>query len=421
VARAQVSEAALAAGAAPERAALRQRLRRAQRLRKLEAAALIAPLFLFLLAFFLLPIAGMLVRSVENSELRATLPETATLIREWDGAGLPDERTFATLATEMRRSYEARTLSDAAKRLNSDLEGFRTLMFGTARRLPDAPEGSWRDTLIGIDEAWGEPSTWGAIQRAAGPITPIYLLAAIDRQFNAAGEIVPVPEQRAIYVDIFLRTFWIGLVVTLVCLALGYPLAYKLAALPPRISNLLMILVLLPFWTSLLVRTAAWVVLLQREGPINDALQALRLTDAPLQLVYNRFGVYIAMTHILLPFMILPLYSVMRGIPPEYVRAAASLGARPLIAFSRVYLPQTVPGIAAGCLLVFILAIGYYITPALVGGANDQMVSYFVAFFTNQTVNWGMASALGTVLLLATLALYALYARIIGIERFRLS
>ena len=416
-----MSAVALPAGATPDGRVLRRRLRRAQRLRRLEAAALIAPLFLFLLAFFLLPIAGMLVRSVENPELRATMPETAALVRAWDGEGLPDERTFRALAAEMRATYEARTLADAAKRLDADLEGSRRLIFGTARRLPDTPEGSWRDTLTGIDPAWGEAAIWGAIRRAAAPITPLYLLAAVDRQFDEGGEVVSVPDERAIYVDILLRTFWIGLVVTLLCLALGFPLAYKLAQLPPRISNLLMILVLLPFWTSLLVRTAAWVVLLQREGPINDALQALRLTDAPLQLVYNRFGVYIAMTHILLPFMVLPLYSVMRGIRPEYTRAAASLGARPLIAFWRVYLPQTVPGIAAGCLLVFILAIGYYITPALVGGANDQMVSYFVAFFTNQTVNWGMASALGTVLLIATLCLYALYARIIGIDRFRLS
>ena len=178
---------------------------------------------------------------------------------------------------------------------------------------------------------------------------------------------------------------------------------------------------LLPFWTSLLVRTGAWVVLLQREGVVNDVLIALGLISEPLQLVYNRFGVYVAMTHILLPFMVLPLYSVMRGIPPQYMRAAASLGARPLRAFLRVYLPQTVPGIGAGCLLVFILAIGYYITPALIGGINDQMVSYFVAFFTNQTVNWGMASALGTVLLIVTLLLFALYARLVGIDRLRLN
>ena len=232
---------------------------------------------------------------------------------------------------------------------------------------------------------------------------------------------MPVPPEQAIYVNILLRTFWIGFVVTAFCLLLGYPLAYKLASLPTGIGNLLMILVLLPFWTSLLVRTGAWVVLLQREGPVNGLLQALRLTDQPLQLVYNRFGVYVAMTHILLPFMVLPLYSVMRGIPREYMRAAASLGARPLRAFVRVYLPQTMPGIGAGCLLVFILAIGYYITPTLVGGANDQMVSYFVAFFTNQTINWGMAAALGAVLLIATLALFALYARLVGLDRLKLS
>jgi putative spermidine/putrescine transport system permease protein len=259
------------------------------------------------------------------------------------------------------------------------------------------------------------------IQRAAAPWTPLYILAALDRQQDAAGQVVRAPPEQAIYLDILVRTFWIAFVVTALCLVLGYPLAYKLASLPPRISNLLMILVLMPFWTSLLVRTAAWVVLLQREGPVNGVLQALSITDRPLQLVYNRFGLYVAMTHILLPFMVLPLYSVMRGIPHEYMRAAASLGARPLRAFLRVYLPQTVPGIGAGCLLVFILAIGYYITPALVGGVNDQMISYFVAFYTTQTVNWGMASALGAVLLIATLVLFALYARLVGIDRLKLN
>jgi putative spermidine/putrescine transport system permease protein len=293
-------------------------------------------------------------------------------------------------------------------------------MLSTARNLPDEPGGPSRELLIGLDPAWGERATWAAIQRAAAPLTPLYLLAAVDRQQDAAGQIVPAPPEQAIYLDIFLRTFWIGFVVTALCLVLGYPLAYRLATLPARISNLLMILVLLPFWTSLLVRTGAWVVLLQREGPVNGLLQALRLTEQPLQLVYNRFGVYVAMTHILLPFMVLPLYSVMRGIPPQYMRAAASLGARPLRAFLRIYLPQTVPGIGAGCLLVFILAIGYYITPALVGGVNDQMVSYFVAFYTNQTVNWGMASALGTVLLIATVLLFAVYDRLVGIDRLKL-
>jgi putative spermidine/putrescine transport system permease protein len=398
----RVRQAVIDAGstaAARERAALRRRLGRSERFRRLEAALLVAPLFLYLLVFFLVPILGMLWRSVDNTELRAVMPRTAQAIGQWDGEGLPDERVFATLAGELREAYAARTLAVAAKRLAYDVPGFRSLMLSTARKLPDAPEaGSWRATLVGLDPQWGETSTWAAIRRAAPPWTPIYLLAAVDRQIDERGEIVAVPPDQAIYLGIFLRTFWISFVVTALCLVLGYPLAYKLASLPARISNLLLILVLLPFWTSLLVRTGAWVVLLQREGVVNDVLIALGLIREPLQLVYNRFGVYVAMTH-----------------------AAASLGARPLRAFLRVYLPQTVPGIGAGCLLVFILAIGYYITPALIGGINDQMVSYFVAFFTNQTVNWGMASALGTVLLIVTLLLFALYARLVGIDRLRLN
>jgi putative spermidine/putrescine transport system permease protein len=415
-----LAQATRPADAARERAALRARLRRSERLRQLEAALLVAPLLLFLLVFFLAPIAGMLWRSVDNPELRRIMPRTAQAIADWDGEGLPDDRVFAVFAAELREAYEAKTLALAAKRLAYDVAGFRSLMLSTARDLPDEPGGPSRELLIGLDAAWGERTTWAAIQRAAAPLTPLYLLAALDRQQDAAGQIVPAPPEQAIYLDIFLRTFWIGFVVTALCFVLGYPLAYKLASLPARISNLLMILVLLPFWTSLLVRTGAWVVLLQREGPVNGLLQALRLTEQPLQLVYNRFGVYVAMTHILLPFMVLPLYSVMRGISPQYMRAAASLGARPLRAFLRIYLPQTVPGIGAGCLLVFILAIGYYITPALVGGVNDQMVSYFVAFYTNQTVNWGMASALGTVLLIATVLLFAVYDRLVGIDRLKL-
>jgi putative spermidine/putrescine transport system permease protein len=416
-----VAAGPVALTAAGEQVALRRRLRRSERLRKLQAAALVAPLFLYLVVVFVLPIGGMLWRGVDNPELREVMPRTAQAIGAWDGEALPDEGVFATFAKELRATYEAKTLAVAAKRLAYEVSGFRSLVFGTARKLPAAPQnGSWRATLIDLDPRWGETLTWAVIQRAAAPWTPIYLLAAVDRRIDAQGEIVPVTPEQAIYVGIFLRTFRIGFVVTAFCLLLGYPLAYKLATLPVRISNLLLIFVLLPFWTSLLVRTGAWVVLLQREGPINDALLALGLTAEPLQLVYNRFGLYVAMTHILLPFMVLPLYSVMRGIPREYMRAAASLGARPFRAFLRVYLPQTVPGIGAGCLLVFILAIGYYITPALVGGANDQMVSYFVAFFTEQTINWGMASALGAVLLVATLLLFALYARLVGLDRLRL-
>ena len=207
---------------------------------------------------------------------------------------------------------------------------------------------------------------------------------------------------------------------TALVVVLGLPVAYLLATLPPRLGNPLMILVLLPFWTSLLVRTTAWVVLLQNQGIVNEVLIWLGIVQAPVQLIYNRIGVYVAMTHVLLPFMILPLYSVMRGISPNYVRAAKSLGAPPTTAFLRIYVPQCLPGIGAGCLLVFILALGYYITPALVGGAGDQMIAYFIAFYTTSTINWGLASALGAVLLAATLMLCALYNRLVGTDRLRL-
>jgi len=180
-----------------------------------------------------------------------------------------------------------------------------------------------------------------------------------------------------------------------------------------------MILVLLPFWTSLLVRTTAWFVLLQDSGPINDSLMLFGLTDHPLKLIFARVGTIVAMTHIQLPFTLLPIYSVMKTIPPSHVRAARSLGAGPFYAFWRVYFPQTIPGIAAGCLLTFILCLGYYITPALVGGASDKMMSNIIAEALNQENNWGKASALGAILLTATMILYLIYNRLIGVDKMK--
>ena len=248
----------------------------------------------------------------------------------------------------------------------------------------------------------------------------IHILSAADLRLNADDDVVRAPANQSIFVGVFLRTFWISSLVTILTLLLGYPIAYLLASLPPRTANLLMILVLLPFWTSLLVRTTSWVVLLQTNGVLNDIALWLGLLDERVQLIFNRGGTIVAMTHIQLPFTILPIYSVMKTIPPTHIRAARSLGAGPFFAFWRVYFPQTVPGIAAGCLLTFILSLGYYITPALVGGPNDQMVSYFVAHYTNRELNWGMASALGAVLLAATLALFFVYNRLIGIDRMKL-
>ena len=401
---------------------LKEKLRRAERRRKLKAVGLVTPLFLFLLATFIVPILLLLYRAVENPELRAVMPRTVEAIQHWEGSDLPDERVFAALAADLRRAEEDRSVGIAGKRLNYDITGFRSLLLKTARKLSQIQEnpGAYRDAVIGIDQKWEDLRYWAAIKRAAKAYTDFYLLASVDLEHDHHGNIVRVSADRALYLRVFVRTFWMSFVVTAWCLVLGYPVAWMLANLPVRISNLLMILVLLPFWTSLLVRTASWILVLQQEGIVNQILLWLHLVGQPIQLVFNRFGVYVAMIHILLPFMILPLYSVMKNIPPSYMRAASSLGANPVVAFLKVYLPQSMPGVSAGCLLVYILAIGYYITPALVGGPRDQMLSYFIAFFTNNTINWGMASGLAVLLLTATVVLYTVFNRFIGIERLRM-
>ena len=399
---------------------LAAQLARAERARKTKAALLTAPLLLFLLLTFLGPIAALLARSFVDTELAAALPRVSEQIRRWDGQAIPDEATFAALIDDVRAARAAGTLAPAATRLNYDVSGFRSLLFATGRQLPEALDAPARDTLVAIDPKWGEAETWGAIARAAGPTTSLFLLAAVDLKRTAEGAVIGAPREEAIFVQVLGRTFAIASAVTVLCLLLGYPLAYVLATLPARTANVLMVLVLLPFWTSLLVRTSAWIVLLQHEGVINSALLQGGFIDAPLEMLYRRAAVYTAMTHVLLPFMVLPLYAVMRTIPPVHMRAALSLGARPWTAFLRVYAPQTLPGVGAGVLMVFIQALGYYITPALVGGPDDQMLSYFIAFYASKTINWGMAASLSLALLAATVALYYVYDRLVGIDKIRM-
>ncbi|WP_296186805.1 ABC transporter permease [Pseudomonas sp. UBA1879] len=409
----------LTEGASPT---LKQRLARAERVNRWKAQALIAPLAIFLLLVFLVPIAALLYKSVNNPEVVGGMPLTVSEVAKWDGKGLPAELVYKALSLDLADARKNQTLGDLSKRLNQELAGYRSLLAKTARAVPFKEEpASYKEALEAVDERWGDPAYWQAIRRNTSNFTPYYLLAALDHRIDDLGEVAPATPDQAIYLDIFARTFWMGLVITLICLALAYPLAYLLANLPARQSNLLMILVLLPFWTSILVRVAAWIVLLQSSGLINGALMALGIIDKPLELVFNRVGVYISMVHIMLPFMILPIYSVMKGISPTYMRAAISLGCNPFASFWRVYFPQTYAGIGAGCLLVFILSIGYYITPALLGSPNDQMVSYFVAFYTNTSINWGMATALGGLLLLATVVLYLIYSWLVGASRLRLS
>ncbi|POE08383.1 polyamine ABC transporter substrate-binding protein [Pectobacterium odoriferum] len=392
---------------------LKQQLSVAQKAYKKRSLLLIAPLFLFIVVSFLFPITSILGKSVSNPELRDNMPQTIAAMRLWSGNDVPDEAVFRALVGDLRDARSSGKLSTITKRLGYEGAEYRTLITRTLRKLPAEGSSDIRDQLIREQPMWGELASWQTFDRAARPFTSYYLLAVFDHKVDATTQqIVPQPADQALYVDVLLRTLLMAGVVTLLCVGLGYPLAYWLAKQPSNRANLLLILVLLPFWTSLIVRTASWIVLLQSGGLINRSLMHIGIIDEPLVLVFNRIGVYISMTHILLPFFILPLYAVMKGISPNYVRAAISLGAHPFIAFWRVYVPQTYAGVTAGALLVFMMAIGYYITPALLGGPSDQMLSYFVAFFTNTTMNWGMAAALGTQLLIIVTLLYVVYIRV---------
>ena len=394
---------------------LAQQLRRAERRKKVRAVALTMPLLIFLLVFFLVPLASLLVRAVENPEVADALPRTGQALDGWDRHGPPPDAAYAAILQDLSSIEETAQAGVLARRLNSEVAGGRSLVMGTYRALPlgeNLSPAQAREALLTHDARWAELPYWQAIAKNSSRWTPDYLLTAIDLKRSPDGGIERVPADEAAFSDILLRTFHMSAVVTAIALLIGYPLAYWLSTLSERKANMMLILVLLPFWTSVLVRIAAWIVLLQNNGLINRFLMAIGVTDAPLPLLFNRTGVIIAMVHILLPFMILPLYSVMKSVPPNYLRAAISLGSPPLAAFFRVYLPQTYPGVAAGGLLVFITCIGYYVTPALLGGAGDQMLSYYVAQYTNVEVNWGMACALGGVLLTATLVLYAFYRKV---------
>ncbi|MEX5726918.1 putative spermidine/putrescine transport system permease protein [Rhodovulum iodosum] len=277
------------------------------------------------------------------------------------------------------------------------------------------------EMFVDAEEDWADPDVWATIQAFAPDYTAGYFLASVDLQKTPDG-VSAQPEDQRIYMLLFKRTLFMSLVIMGSCVLLGYPIAYLLSNLPLRTSNLLLILVLLPFWTSLLVRTSAWKVLLQQQGVINDVLVWIGLVadDGRLVMINNQFGTIVAMTHILLPFMILPLYSVMKTIPPSYVRAAKSLGATNWTAFWRVYFPQSVPGIGAGCILVFILSIGYYITPELVGGTTGTFISNRIAYHISSSLNWGLAAALGTILLAVVLILYWAYDKLVGIDNVSL-
>jgi putative spermidine/putrescine transport system permease protein len=411
---------------------LKQALVRAEAVRRRRAFLLVAPLLVFIVITFVIPIGQMLQRSVKNEGFTVHTDVTTGVrtpimseLAAWFDANpqapAPDEAAFGALRDGIGGLDALRAAGSAGTRINYVRAGSRS-MFTKAARGWDKMEPPYKDAFLALDEEWGDPELWAAMRAASNTYTFDFYLAAIDLARDVDGDVMKVDEKRQVYVKLFWRTLKLSVLITFLTFLLAYPIAHLLATLPLRYSNLLMIFVLLPFWTSLLVRTTSWMVLLQSQGVVNDALVAIGLVgdENRLQMMYNQAGTVIAMTHILLPFMVLPLYSVMRPINPSYVRAARSLGATSWTTFRRIYFPQTVPGIGAGALLVFILAVGYYITPALVGGADGQLISNLIAFHMQKSLNWSLAAALASILLGGVLVLYWLYDRLVGIDNLKL-
>jgi len=399
-------------------AGVRRSVRRSRRLSTLRNSVLVLPLIALLVFAFIVPILLFMYRSIDNGLLHRSFPQTNAVLQSWTAPADVPEEAYAALAADLKAVPGSSQLAVVARNLNNFEEGFRSLLMKTANRLPENAPPSWRDAFVDIDRRWLTPDYWAVLKYQTSPLTTAFVLAAGDLKQDSDGQIIRQPPEQRLYIPLLLRTFEISLTVAAICLLLGYPTAYVLTRLSPFIAGILMIAVLLPFWTSLLVRTTSWIIILQGNGPLNGLLQLAGIIQQPLELIFNRFGTLVAMSHVLLPYMILPLYSVMKSIPESHLRAAHSLGANRRIAFLRVYLPQTMPGIGAGLMFVFILALGYYITPALVGGPRDQMISYMITYHVNEVVNWGMASALGLMLLVTTNILLVIFSRLVKLSHF---
>ena len=389
---------------------------------KMRAVGLTLPLLSFVLVSFIFPIIAFMWQGVYNDTFAHYMPNLTEELHTWNGIDEPTEKMYAMLVADLKQNRKDKTIGKVASRVNQEFTGGRSLFTSTARKAKNM-KSPYKETVIKTKKEWSDISVWQAMKLANQNPTPAFYAKSLDINYTVDNGFVAKEKNRQIYTKLFIRTLLVSGTVMLLCLLLGYPVAYLLSSLPLRYSNLLMIMVLLPFWTSLLVRTTAWIAILQSHGVINNILVWMGVIsdENRFSLIYNMTGTIITMTHILLPFMILPLYSVMKTIPPSYMRAARSLGATPIHAFIKIYMPQTIPGIGAGGLMVFILAIGYYITPALVGGQDGQLISNMIAYHMQKSLNWSLAAALAGLLLAGVLILYWIYDRIIGIDNIKLA
>ena len=402
---------------------LKESLKKSERKNKIRAFLLVAPLLLFILFTFVVPIGSMLTRSTDDSYINKIFPNTFKVYKKWDRQGLPPEEVYAAMFLEVKNATGFE-IGKASTRMNYAKSGWKSMIKKSKRKFKKIgeDEGPFKDKMIKVDKKWGNPDYWLALGVMVDPITYEYYLNSFDKKYDSEKNIIDQPEERRIYTKTWIKTFKVSILVTLFCLMLGYPISYLLATLPLKYSNLLMICVLLPFWTSLLVRIVVWMVILQQKGVFNNlmVITGLIADENRWQLMYNQTGTIIVMTQILLPFMVLPLYSVMKTISPNYMRAALNLGASPLHAFWKIYMPNSVPGISAGGMLVFVIAIGYFITPELVGGKDGQMIGNWIGYHLKTTLNWGLSAALGGILLIIMTVLYWIYNKLVGIENIKL-
>ena len=404
---------------------LEESLKKAERKNKIKAFLLVCPLLLFLIITYVFPIGEMFTRSIDDKMITNMLPNTFKSMESWDGQDMPEESVFENFYIDFKKLVENKEHGKLAQRLNKEKNGFNTILkklFRQIQRNKIDESGSFKEQITSLHKRFNNVEYWQAIKRTAPPYTMAKYLKGMDLFIDENGGIAQVEEDRRIHRILWLRTLEIAFFVTVFCFLMGYPIAHLLATLPMKYSNLLMICVLLPFWTSLLVRTASWMILLQQQGIVNDFFVMIGLVsdDNRPEMMYNKVGTYVAMTQILLPFMVLPLYSVMKTISPSLMRAGKSLGGTPFVAFWKVYFPLTIPGIGAGCLLVFILAIGYYITPALVGGASGTLISNQIAYHMKTTLDWSFASAMGLMLLTGVLVVYWIYNKLVGVDNIKL-
>ena len=401
---------------------LEQSLKKAERRNKIKAFLLVAPLLLFLLITYIFPIGEMLTRSIDDKMITNMLPKTFKAMESWDGQELPPEEVFASFLLDYKILVKAKTQGKLDQRLNKEKNGFNSILKKLKRKMKKFEEGNYKEQIMSVHKRFADVSYWQAIKRTAPPYTVAKYLKAVDMVIDENGDIVKVEESRRIYTQLWLRTLGVAFFVTLFCFLMGYPIAHLLATIPMKYSNLLMICVLLPFWTSLLVRTASWMILLQQQGVVNDFFVMIGLVsdDNRPEMMYNKVGTYVAMSQILLPFMVLPLYSVMKTVSPSLMRAGKSLGGTPFVSFWKIYFPLTISGIGAGSLLVFIIAAGYYITPELVGGASGKLISNSIAYHMKQTLDWSFASAMGLMLLVGVMAVYWIYNKLVGIDNIKL-